>query len=261
MATKKKETTAMTNYDAEYAKLAAQYADQEANVGGGQFFSTRGGVLKFNDSPVPNNQMAVVIVDAIMENVFYDSDYDPDAITSPKCYAFGRDENSIQPHEDCEEAQSGGCAACPHNQWGSAEKGRGKACSNRRRLALIDAGQLTKDGAFEPHSDPAAFAKAEIAFLKLPPTSIKGFASYTKQLAKVQKLPPFGVFTLVSLESDPRTQFKLVFEQLDVVPSALQKTIFERHKEARELIEFPYAKVEPATEKPRAAKTRSRKKF
>jgi hypothetical protein len=36
--------------------------------------------------------------------------------------------------------QSDLCKTCEHNQWGSADKGRGKACQNRRRLTMIPAG-------------------------------------------------------------------------------------------------------------------------
>jgi len=265
VATRKKQE-ALATYDEELAKLASEYADQEAGVGGGSFFSTRGGKLTYGDAPLPNNQMAVVILDGILENSYYTEDYNPDSPSSPVCYAFGRSEDEMCPHAESTDPQAKGCAGCPNNQWGSAARGRGKACANRRRLALISAGRLDASGGFE-FDTPEQLAKAEIGFLRLPPTSLKGYATYVKQIAKVQKLPPFGVATLVSLESDPKTQFRLCFEQLQPAPKELHKAILERHKEARDLIEFPYKTVtdadevnQPAAKAP-ARKTRAKKKF
>src|SRR5690606_31878069 len=89
---RKAKTTALATYDEELAKLAEEAASQEANTGGGQFFSTRGGVLSLNGAPIPNNEMAVIILDGILVNTYYQGGFDPDSPSSPICYAFGRDE-------------------------------------------------------------------------------------------------------------------------------------------------------------------------
>ena len=62
-AAKVTETKALVNYDEELAKQAAAAAEQEKNVGGGAFFSTRSGVLSVDGQSMPNNEMAVLIVD------------------------------------------------------------------------------------------------------------------------------------------------------------------------------------------------------
>jgi len=56
----------------------------------------------------------------------------------------------------------GNCAACPLNQWGSGEAGRGKACKSTRRLYI-----LTKESAIP-------------WILSLPVTSIKSFWDFYK---------------------------------------------------------------------------------
>ena len=92
MAQKKPQTTALVTWDEELARQAEIAASMEASAGGGQFFSTKGGILSWQDSPLSGNQMAVIILDSILENVFYEGHYDPDAPQSPTCFAFSRDE-------------------------------------------------------------------------------------------------------------------------------------------------------------------------
>src|SRR5690348_16945798 len=79
-------STAIAKWDEELAKFATQAAAMEVNAGGGQFFSTQGGILSWMDSPIPGNQMAVIILDSIMENVYYESHYDPSTPSGPTCF-------------------------------------------------------------------------------------------------------------------------------------------------------------------------------
>ena len=62
--------TAITKWEEELAKQADVASAMEANAGGGQFFSLKSGILSWQDAPLPGNQMAVIIVDGILENVF-----------------------------------------------------------------------------------------------------------------------------------------------------------------------------------------------
>lgn len=242
---KKQQTQALATWNEDLAKMAAEYADQEANTGGGQFVSTRGGVLSFGDQPFPNNEMAAIIVDSILTNVYYEGDYDPETPQTPSCYAFGRDEKTLAPHDDAEVKQADGCEACPQNVFGSALKGRGKACTNRRRLGLISAGDLDpKTGEFTAVTEEAQLAKAQVAYLMLSPMSLNAFGSYVKELKAKLNRPPFAVFTKVSLVPDPKAQFKVVYECLGPVPDELLSACFARNKEVREVIAFPFPKRE-----------------
>jgi len=255
MATKPKvtETTAVTNWEAEMEEQAKAAAAQEANTGGGSFFSTKAGVLAFGGQALPNNEMAVLIVDGILENVWYPGAYDPDEMIPPGCFAFGRDEADIAPHLSVVQngtAQSKLCKDCEKNAWGSAEKGAGKACGNRRRLALITAGKLDeKTGAFTPILDPEHYTSSSVGYLKVPPTSIAGYANYVKQLSAGAKRPPHGVFTKVKVRPHPKKQFEISFEALDLCPGAIMGAIMERHKQEAQLIEFPYQLGDGAVKK------------
>jgi len=244
-----KQNQALAKWDEELAKAAEAAAAQEAGVGGGQFFSLKGGTLSFNGSPIPNDEMAVVLIDSVNANVYYEDAYNGETTNTPTCYAFGRSDEEMAPHEQVEgkDQQSDKCVGCPQNEWGSAERGRGKACRNTRRIACIPAGTLSKDGSFEAFDDPDHFAKAAIGYIPLPPTSVPGFAQYVKQLYGALKKPPFAVFTKFALVEDEKTIFKGVFELIEKVPNELLPILLDRHKVEREVIAFPYAKVDRDT--------------
>lgn len=247
MATTKKATTskstALVKWDEELAKQAEIAAGMEANTGGGQFFSTKGGILSWQGAPLPGNQMAVIILDSIFENVYYEGRYDPDTPQSPTCFAFGRDEKTMRPHQiviDAGNHRHDQCAGCPMNEFGSAETGRGKACRNTRRLAMIPAGTFNQAGKFELFEDEEHFASTVIGFMKLPVTSVKGYSSFVKQVAGALRRPPFGIVTKVKIVPDPKSQFKVVFEPIMTVPDELMGIIMQRHEEAKSIIDFPY---------------------
>jgi hypothetical protein len=179
----------------------------------------------------------------VLENVYYEGDYDPDNPSAPTCYAFGRDEKDMAPHPKVVEAGtavSEKCSGCPNNEFGSADKGRGKACKNTRRLALLPAGTYDERGKLKLIDDPDVHAAASIRFMKLPVTSVKGFAGFVKAVSSTLKMPPHGIVTKVSVEPDPKTQHKVVFEPVVKLSDKVGPTIMKRRDEARGTIEFPY---------------------
>lgn len=254
------ETTALAVYDEELAQIAQASAAQEANVGGGQFISTRGGHLSFGGAPIKNDRLAAIVLDGVLLNTFYDSGYSEDDKRAPVCYAFGRDEDTMAPHPEAEQPQSEGCAACPQNQYGTASTGRGKACTNRRRLAVIAAGDLDDSGNLTAIDDPTQVQDAEVALLQLAPTSLKGYAKWVKGLAsgaapgcEGKKLPPFAVFCEIGIGQGPKG-YVVTFETIGPVPGNLLQAVIARHKQVREEIIFPFQRVEAAPQPaPKAA--------
>lgn len=245
---KKATGSSIVKWDAEMEADAAVAAGMEANTGGGKFLSVKGGVLTWNDAPVPGNKIAVIILDHIFENVRYEGEFDPDNPTSPTCFAFGRDEKTMGPHDVPKEAgtaEDGPCVSCPMNVFGSANKGKGKACKNTRRLGLISAGSFGAGDKFKLITDPSYYEKdGEVGFFKIPVTSIKGFAGYVKQVASSLKKAPHGVITRISVQPDPKTQFKVVFEAMQNVPDSIGPAMMSRRKEVMSAIDFPYQAAE-----------------
>lgn len=167
----------------------AKYADQAnktaeaAGGGGGSWLSFKGGVMTYKGVPVNNNETELVVLDAVLENLYYEGAYDPNTPTSPVCFALSRDKEELAPHPKATDPQAKSCADCEYNRFGSAAQGRGKACKNTQRLAVLAVG----DGSLEQLSE------TEVTFAKLPVTSVANFASYVQ---KIQALypgqPPFA---------------------------------------------------------------------
>ena len=212
------ETKAVANYDDRLAQLAKKATMQEAAVSGGAFISTKGGQFSFNGNVVPDGKLRCVVLDSVNENAYYGPyDYDPNNPASPVCFSLGRGEPEDGPHEKSEEPQNATCLGCPMNQFNTAAKGRGKACKNIRRLAL-----LTEEGLEDIES-------ATPAFLKVPVTSLKAWASYVNNVNTAYHKPPLAVVTEITILPDPDTQFKLSFrmvepiEDQDVLAALLDK--------------------------------------
>jgi hypothetical protein len=266
MAARKKPSTEVANYDDELAKYAQQSSTLTGEKGGGRFFSTSAGVLQFDDVPLPGNEMVCVVAAHCLENVYYEDDYDPQSISAPTCFAFCKDPdliNEFGPPEDMAdgfEAQNDTCKGCWANEFGSASKGKGKACSNRRRLALLPAGRMEKGEAMV-EDDPDYFRTAEEAYLKVPVMSGKVFDSYLREVATQfeKPLPLFAVYTRVYLTPDPKSQFKINFEFLGKAPDELIPVLMERHRKLHEEIDFPYRPVEEEEEQPKARASAKKK--
>lgn len=249
--------TAITNYDAAYADKAAAMAKQDRSSEG-SFLSTRGGILALGEEQLAGNQVACVIVDSVLENAYYPNAYDPANPAPPTCYAFTRGEpEDMQPHlESMSKDQNyfmpqnmaddgrggvivGGCKGCPMSEWGSAmrngQPGRGKACKNQYRLALLPAGLYEqapnrRDWELGLHDEPAHYEAADIVFLKLPVTSGAIFERYRKMLRVQHGRPPFGAITRVYLTPDPKNQFTVNFELIELLPAELAPPIFSRNE-------------------------------
>lgn len=250
----KSTSTEVANWDEELALAADASAKMESSTTTGAMFSIKSGVLSWNDSPIENNQMAVVITDAILENVAYESDFDADNPSPPRCFAFGRVSEDMRPFSTVialGQQVNDTCAGCEYNKFGTADKGRGKKCRNIRRLAIIPAGMLDGHGKFTMEKDPASFDTATMGFMKLPVTSTTGFAAYVKMLAATMRRPPHGVFTKIKVVPDAKSQFKVLFEPLGLIPNSIMGKVIERHKEAVGSIEQPY-NLDLEEEKPAA---------
>lgn len=247
MATKNTKTTALARWDEELAKQA-EVAAGMATAAGGQFFSVQGGVLQWKGSPLPGNQVAAVVVSHILENVYYADKFDPDNPSPPHCFAIGTKERELVPHEAAVEAGTaleGPCMSCPNNEWGSAETGRGKACRNSRKLALLAAGSFSHQDKLELIDDEGHFESAELGLLRLPVTSIQAFDSFVQKVHGSLKLngkpmPPCGVVARIKVVADPKTQFKVTFDALSEVPKGLLPLVAGRIAEANRLLTQPY---------------------
>lgn len=230
----------VNKWDEDLAKFAQESVATEESVGiGGNMVSVKGGRLSYNGGEIPGNKMNVIIIDYVLGNAYYDEPFDVDNPSSPVCFAFGRDDKQMAPHEKSAIPQHHSCKGCPMNEFGSADRGKGKACANTRRLALI-----TEDMLEDMES-------AQVAFLKVSVTSVKAWAGYVQQLSQVLKRPPFAVITEISVVPDAKTQFKLQFKLVSQIDDGDSlAALMQKNKEVKEIIEFPYAPPAEKEEEP-----------
>lgn len=231
----------IVNYDELYARRAQQATSGE-QLRAGTFISTKGGVMKLGEEEMPGNQVCVVILDWVRENTLYAERFNPDSPMPPICYAFARgpkEEEAMGPHPSMQadlayfKPQANDCRSCVHNAWGSAEKGRGKACQNRRRLSMIPAGIFmpkrgSRDFDLDLFDDPKHFETADPAFMKLPVTSVENWGKYVNQVGQMMSRSPDGVITRVFIEPHPKYQYTVNFELIEKVPNELVQIIMRR---------------------------------
>lgn len=252
-------------WDEKLAKYATAAAEAEKGSAG-NFFGLKGGILTFDGTPIPNNRMCVVILDSIHENVYFPDAFDPDNPSAPKCYAFSRSEETLAPHASVVErgtAQHPQCNGCKWNAFGTADQGKGKACRNTRRLAMIPAGTYQNDK-IKLFTKPEEFTTSGIAYMKLPVTSVREYSAFVKQLSVVLKKPSFVIAAIVAIVPDQKNQFKVTVQAHVELPATLWGTLENRYLEASKGIDFPYpvfteGPSEPAAKREKKSGRKNRK--
>lgn len=258
---KKQETTALARWDEELA-AAAQAAEalaKQQGGGGAKTISTKSATMSIDGNPVPGNALVGVIAGFTMCNKYYEEDFDPDQPASPVCYAYGQNKDEMGPHDEAEKPQHERCVGCPQNEFGSAARGKGKACRNTYQLLVLPAGNYDhRADRFEAPVDPSEVEGAELYSLGVPPTSLKAFSGYVSQLSGNLR-PPWAVFTKIGVVPDPKTQQRLTFQFVENTPTELLATLKAKNAEAMKVIEVAFPKnSERETPAPKAVKGKKR---
>lgn len=183
-STKRKTSNLPVNYEEQMAAEAAEIAKRIAAPTGDRIRMSNKGFR--TPDGMEGDELEVVIVDFTSTNLFYDSPYDRDNPQSAACFAIGAEPTLMVPSPNSPVKQAETCAACPNNQFGSADNGKGKACKNMRMLALMPSTALD-----DPDED------APIWTMSVPPTSLKAFDGYVSSLANKHRKIPIGVVTRI----------------------------------------------------------------
>lgn len=246
---------ALTPYGGELqAQMTRMAAERAAEMRTGmQSITCRGGILKVGDDPLPGNQIAAIVLADIRENAFYAERFDPENLLSPTCYAYGRRDEDMAPDPSMQvdldyfKPQAARCQTCPNNQWGTSDKGKGKACQNRFRLILQSAGY------YAPERQGSAnlqlnywdsiddFAAQDMAILKLPVTSGANWARYVKGLFGAIKKPTLQVVTRIFVTPHEKHQHHFNFELLEELPQEMDEFLISRHNDAMSEIARGYS--------------------
>lgn len=131
-------------------------------------------------------KFSAVILDQHLANAWWEGDISESGGNQiPNCFSL----DGLHPVEDCTNRQNDNCAECNQNQYGSDNKGKGKACKNMKRLHLL----------FEDSSLPRR--------LTVPPTSLKSFDTYMTELVD-RGLPYMAVMSEFSLNKKISDSFE-----------------------------------------------------
>ncbi len=159
-------------------------------------------VTQFKKFRLPNGQetegpLQGVIVDFVSQNSYYPDGFDKDELVPPTCFAINAEPSLLAPSSNSPEKQAETCASCPHNQWGTGPRGKGRACKNSRVLAVmpVDAGEDTP-----------------IWVLQVSPTAIKPFDDYVRSLV-TKKIAPIQLVTEIGFDPEvdyPSLRFRAV---------------------------------------------------
>ena len=126
-----------------------------------------------------------VVVDFVAANYYYTESFDRGNIVPPVCFAISMEPSTMTPSDNSPDKQSGACASCWANQFGSA--GKGKACQNTRLLGILPTD---------------ADADTPLAILKVSPTAIRAFDAHVANVARKHGMPIRAVTTKFSFSDD-----------------------------------------------------------
>ena len=203
---------------------------------------------------VIGRSMVAIALDFVHAQTYYDTKFDPDNPAPPACHALSATGDDMQPFAKSPQKQNEFCDCCELNAWGSADVGRGKACAQQIKIALVAAGP------------GETLASCEMAIMTLPPTSLKNWNAYVKQLAKAHNLPPFAFYTRFSFEENEEWPV-LTFEAESMVADVEELTQIcgadgksGRVGEAREMLLTPPDFSAQAEPKKKVGKKAARKK-
>lgn len=216
--------------------------------------STRGSKFSI-DGVKYGNEITAYIVTFINERSYYDTPYTEGEVRIPACFALSYTPDDMAPHSKAVKPQCDACDNCDLSVWG--EDRTPPDCGERVRLGLLVNG---KDG------------KPLIKTMSLPPTSLKNFREYFKEITGQG---------FVLLQCETRIYFDdestaanppICFEALNIVKGKVakeQKQLTEMattiREKLEEMIEKPYdpsmyneGKKAPASKKKTAKKKRSK---
>jgi hypothetical protein len=170
------------------AAMAQEIADIQKRISapsGDQIKVTQSKTFKLPNGLEVDDPLEVIIIDFVALNSYYETDFDRNNITPPICFALGLEPAGLSPEDSSSDKQAGSCASCWANQFGS--KGKGKACSNHRLLAVIPTD---------------ADAETPIWLLKVSATAIRAFDGYVSSIARTYNMPVRGVITELTFSPD-----------------------------------------------------------
>ncbi len=231
----------MEDWEIELAESAKTEVASE--VLGTPRITHKGGVLKVEGNKVDGNKLPIVIVAYGLSKTFYAEEYDPNAEgQTPACYAFAAPggEDSMAPHAAAPDKQAEACAACEHNRFGTAVKGNGKRCSDKRRVLCIS-----------EVKDEESIQKTAVRQFEVPPGSLRSWANYLKSLKEVVASGNVRtVVTELSAEPGEKGAHVLTFKPIGKLPRDMALAAVAKGKQVEQDLFLPFPSIQKSEERP-----------
>ena len=213
------------------------------------------GILTYNGVSQPGNKMEVLILAATYRNTWYRGPYDPDNVRNPGCFALALEESALVPDSIVPTPPKSivtgepttNCKDCAYGQWKSDPdpKRKGKACKQSRRLVLLPA-NLTKTA--------DEVTAGELAVMDMPVTSAVNYGNFVNSVTAMTGMPSWMAHCEISIERDPKTQFKVLLKPFKLVDSEPIIMALEKKKEeATRIALMPYDDVDTSDDDQDAA--------
>lgn len=191
-------------------KLAeqARNVQNQISVAPANVISLKGRVFRMPDGTTNPGPLQAVIVGFVSTNSLFEGAYNPNKPVPPVCWAIG-DLDNLRPSENSpKKANDGDCASCPKNQWGTAPNGgKGKACKNQMKLAIITADLASPD-------------PSKLYTVNISPTGIKVFSAYVRRVQKLLGDDALPIRVVTEISFDPNQTYPtLLFKELTPNPN------------------------------------------
>ena len=218
-------------------QLALQQEKMAAMQTGPNLISFKGGQLIVDNVPIPGGEAEVYVLAQQAERAYYAEEFDASKPQVPACYSFDLE----TPHPEASDPQNITCLGCPQNEWGTALRGKGKACRESARVALVPA--------------TAPLETAPMYQCSFPITSMGSVKEFMGRCAQSGKLS--GEFkTRLKVVPDPKSFFKASLTPLQAVEQPM-RVLLDRMQQARDMLMTPY----PVLEEPEPEAPKGKKKF
>lgn len=191
---KKPGTALATMKDLEnlYAEQSAAAAAAAPIAGGLPRVTFKDGMF-FSGEDTLGPKITVIILAESLLKVWYEEEYDQNVQSPPSCFAVHEATpegyTPMHAHKSSPNIQGGpndhDCKGCELNMFGTAEKGNGKACSDRRNLFICFP------------DDPGLTSDQDVKYgvMTITPTGLQAYGTYLKKLDSGYHRPPWGVLT------------------------------------------------------------------
>jgi hypothetical protein len=218
--------------------------------------SFKGGIIRIDKEPVKDNKLQVLVIETAFDKAYYAGEYEEDEKQTPACYSFHPADKPMDeahgemiPHDACPDKQNEKCQGCPHNRFGTAERGDGKRCKDGVRLLVV-----------MPDKDPESIIAGQVRMATLPPGSLKNWGDYNGKLGDMG-ITYRHVVTEISTEPF-KGAYKVTFKAISTIEKEQYEAVKARMANALSILTLPYPTLGNGEDKEqrKADKAKSKKR-